>query len=314
MCAVMATETIFLASGSVPATAPPAVLPGSLLDAALAYAERGWPVLPCKPGSKEPLGRVVHRGAHDARCDRDWVRWVWTRYPDANIAIATGLVCDVVDVDEERFAGLYSAMLPTAPVARTSRGCHIYIRATGSTSVSRLLPGADLKGIGGYVIAPPSTHETGVRYQWLRDPASAELGPVPKSIHKALDRRQQVRLTEGWGGVVGRAGGASFDAFQYEDSRWNHRSGAAREYGTVALEGECAKVRAAAVTTRNQTLNRAAFRLGQLVASGELERTVVVGGLLGAARSCGLDGAEAVRTINSGMPAGALQPRQRGRW
>jgi hypothetical protein len=310
----MEPASVFLASGSVPTTPAQPVLPISHLDAALAYASWGWPVLPCKPGTKEPLGRVVHHGAHDARCDREWVEWVWTTYPDANVGIATGIVVDVVDVDDDSFAGLYLAMLPTAPVVRTSRGYHLYIHATGSTSVSKLLPGADLKGLGGYVVAPPSIHETGVTYMWLRDPATAELGPVPKSIHKALDRRKMAQLTEGRAGVVGRAGGASSDAFQYEDSLWKRRrSGAAHDYGTVALEGECAKVCAAAVTTRNEVLNRAAFRLGQLVPSGELERTVVLGGLLGAALSCGLDGAEAVRTINSGMTAGAQQPRQRGR-
>jgi hypothetical protein len=88
---------------------------------------------------------------------------------------------------------------------------------------------------------------------------------------------------------------------------------AGRDYGQAALDGECAKVSAAAVTTRNETLNRAAFKLGQLVASGELDRSDAVTGLLQAASSNGLGGAEAVRTVNSGMTAGARQPRGRSR-
>ena len=95
--------------------------------------------------------------------------------------LTTGHGFDVVDCDDDRFVGLHLAMLPTAP----SWGYHLYIQATDSTSVSKLLPGTDLKGLGGYVVAPPSLHATGVRYMWRRDPSS-QLGPVPKSIHKAL--------------------------------------------------------------------------------------------------------------------------------
>jgi len=186
------------------------------LVAALAYAELGWPVLPCKPRGKEPIGQIVHHGALDARRDPEWIKWVWTRCPEANVALATGHAFDVVDVDDQRFEGLYLALLSTTPLVRTGRGLHFYIEATGASSRTRLLPGADLKGHGGYVIAPPSLHESGSRYSWVRPPTSAQLAPVPASIRKALERRL-AGLTDR-GGVVGRAEGAISDEFTFEET------------------------------------------------------------------------------------------------
>jgi hypothetical protein len=305
----MTADTIFLGYASEPATSSGVGTPVSYRDMALSYVERGWPVLPCKPGSKEPLGRIVHHGAHDACCDPGWVRWVWERYPDANVGLATGRAFDVVDVDDYRFAGVYLALMPIAPVVRTSRGYHFYVQVTGSTSLSMLMPGADLKGLGGYVIAPPSVHESGTRYWWVRDPARYEVAPVPESLSKAVLRRRRDVSTETTGGVVGRAAGAS-DPFAFEQPSLRP-TGPKRDYGAVALNADCAKVRAATVNTRNETLNRAAFKLGQLVGAGELDSAVVVSELLSAAMSCGLEAAEAVGTIRSGMRTGAGQPRAR---
>ena len=78
----------------------------------------------------------------------------------------------------------------------------------------------------------------------------------------------------------------------------------------MALDGKRAKVITADAGVRNEVLNRAAFRLGQLVATGELDRTVVATALMDAARSCGLGRDEAMRTMRSGMRAGAQHPRQ----
>jgi len=196
---------------------------------------------------------------------------------------------------------------------RTSRGYHFYVQVTGSTSLSMLMPGADLKGLGGYVIAPPSVHESGTRYRWITDPARYEVAPVPRSISKAVERRRRDMGTETSGGVVGRGVAASFDQFDFETLRWLRSAAPKRDYGAVALEAECTKVRAATVNTRNETLNRAAFKLGQLVGAGELDEATVVTELLSAAMSCGLEAAEAVGTIRSGMRAGAGQPRRPAR-
>jgi len=80
-------------------------------------------------------------------------------------------------------------------------------------------------------------------------------------------------------------------------------------YAAAALERECGAVAQAGEGTRNDTLNKAAFSLGQLVAGGALERGEVEAGLLAAARSAGLTEKESRATIASGLKAGAEHPR-----
>jgi hypothetical protein len=71
-------------------------------------------------------------------------------------------------------------------------------------------------------------------------------------------------------------------------------------------------VRTALPGTRNSTLNRAAFRLGQLVATRALDRTTVEATLAGAALAAGLEEREVERTIHSGLEAGLAHPRGSG--
>lgn len=80
-------------------------------------------------------------------------------------------------------------------------------------------------------------------------------------------------------------------------------------YGRAALDAEVNRVTAAANGTRNHTLNRAAFALGQLVAGGELEEAAVVRELTAAAELVGLTKVETERTIRSGLSAGKADPR-----
>ena len=60
---------------------------------------------------------------------------------------------------------------------------------------------------------------------------------------------------------------------------------------------------------RNDTLNRAAFNLGQLVPTGHLTETGAVSALTSAALRAGLSETEAIRTIASGLNAGQRHPR-----
>ncbi len=86
-------------------------------------------------------------------------------------------------------------------------------------------------------------------------------------------------------------------------------NGAGR-YADKALVGEIDRVLSARAGSRNHTLNRAAFSLGQLVAGDHLDRAVVMTALHQAGESIGLSDAEVRRTVASGMESGAKQPRR----
>lgn len=141
-------------------------------DAALAYARRGWHVLPCRPRGKEPL---TPHGCKDATTDEQTIRSWWQRWPAANVAIATGRasgIC-VLDVDpraggDETLAAL-ERLPPTVEALTGGGGRHLYFRHPGGhvKSAARALgPGLDVKADGGYVIAPPSVHPSGAEYAW----------------------------------------------------------------------------------------------------------------------------------------------------
>jgi putative DNA primase/helicase len=80
-------------------------------------------------------------------------------------------------------------------------------------------------------------------------------------------------------------------------------------YARKVLEERAAEVARAGEGTRNHTLNQAAFRLGQLVAGGQLPEHEATSTLTRAATVCGLDDTEVTRTIRSGLDAGARQPQ-----
>jgi putative DNA primase/helicase len=139
-------------------------------------AAKGKPVFPCKPGGKDPL---TEHGHHDATTDPRKINAWWNRWPDANIGMPTGKRSDVfvVDADEDK-GGLESLAkleaenepLPTTARARTGRGgLHLYFKYPSEgeirNSASKLGPGLDVRGEGGYVLVPPSITEG--RYEWL---------------------------------------------------------------------------------------------------------------------------------------------------
>ena len=83
----------------------------------------------------------------------------------------------------------------------------------------------------------------------------------------------------------------------------------AARYAATALDREARTVADTAPGTRNDTLNTAAFRMGQLVGSGWLAESTAVDALIDAGMACGLSYAESERTVISGMDAGMRAPR-----
>lgn len=145
------------------------------LGCALSYLGRGFSVLPVR--GKLPAPGVLWRPYQSRRpgeCDlRGWHR----QFPDAGIAIVTGGLSNlvVVDIDgalDDGFRSLQAAGIdvPETTRVRSARGYHLWFSHPGVpvNNVARLLKegsvSIDIRGDGGYIVAPPSIHESGVRY------------------------------------------------------------------------------------------------------------------------------------------------------
>lgn len=159
--------------------------PPRLLDAALTYISWGWPVFPLKPKSKQPATR---NGFKDASTDRERISSWWLRHPDSNIGLPTGIAFDAIDIDlpdgPASLAKLIAAedsdtgigYLPDAHgvVATASGGIHYYITVQGGGNRAAIIPGIDIRGAGGYVVAPPSTRgQRGRSWSWTVSPSPA---------------------------------------------------------------------------------------------------------------------------------------------
>jgi hypothetical protein len=117
-------------------------------------------------------------GVKDATAREQTVRAWWDRWPDANVGIATGSVSGLIVLDvDPRHGGddsLVALERQHDPLPQTVRamtgggGSHPYFSHPGGIVRNKvaIAPGLDVRGDGGYVIAPPSIHETGRRYEW----------------------------------------------------------------------------------------------------------------------------------------------------
>jgi hypothetical protein len=120
-------------------------------------------------GLREPMVGVPDGPDDDALLEK-----VFTHPKTTGVAIVIEAPYVVVDIDGEEGAQQLleltgTAKLDLTPVARTSRGLHVWQAIAGPAQrTAKLGPKLDLKGVGGYVAAPPSLHPSGFRYEWLR--------------------------------------------------------------------------------------------------------------------------------------------------
>lgn len=152
-----------------------------MLDHALEYARAGLFILPCeetvvgiKDSGKQPIGELVAHGCNSASCDEQVIRRWWGLRPNANIAIATGqsglVVVDIDDREGKLGSESWQEVQPepapdTLEVITGSGGRHLYYGGARSSG-NNIRSGLDVKSLGGYVLAPPSLHFSGRRYEW----------------------------------------------------------------------------------------------------------------------------------------------------
>jgi len=157
-----------------------------MLETALLYAARGWPVFPChsikdgyctcsrkncKSPGKHP--RTSH-GRNTATTDEQTIKNWWSIWPDANIAIATGkesglVVLDIDDGGEDFVSMKY--VPDTVEAITGGGGRHILFNRPDEeirflTKTHLFGEPIDSRADGGYIIAPPSIHKSGRSYEW----------------------------------------------------------------------------------------------------------------------------------------------------
>ncbi|MEU0570861.1 bifunctional DNA primase/polymerase [Nonomuraea sp. NPDC005983] len=286
---------------------------------ALAAAARGWPVFPLTPGDKRPL-RGFTDWERQATTDPERIGRMWARAP-FNIGIACGpsalvvIDLDVPKPDEQppsawALPGVHEGAdvlavlceqagqplpLETFTVRTRCGGTHLYFATPpgvdlGNTA-GKLGWKIDTRAHGGYVVGPGSVVDlpdgTGP-YEVLHAPTPA---PLPAWLAERLIRPTSTSASAG--AVLAACGG-------------DHAAG----YALTALRGEVERVLAAPHGARNNTLNTAAFALGQLLVAGLVPRHLAEACLQTAAEAIGLSPREVFATIRSGLNSGQRHPRR----
>jgi len=188
----------------------------TMLDHALDYARRGMAIFPahtptadgtcsCRKPECADIGKHPRtiNGLTGATTDPTAIGKWWDTWPLANIAIRTGALSGVLVLDVDPHKGGTDALadlqarhgtLPDTIRSITGgMGEHIFFRHPGGhipNSVEKLGPGIDIRGDGGYIIAAPSLHRSGRRYEWEASshPDDQPLAPLPDWLATLLKK------------------------------------------------------------------------------------------------------------------------------
>ncbi len=181
----------------------------SILDAAIQYARIGWKVFPVTK-HKRPL---TDNGFKDATTDVAKIRRWWKKFPEANIGIATGQASKIIVLDvDNKGEGAASTIrkliqdkgeFPQSIVAQSGGGgFHFYFSMREEETIANAtnlfeLEGLDVRGDGGYIIVPPSIHDSGNAYLWGddQDPFTQTLDLRPSFLANGNRRTHRLQLS-----------------------------------------------------------------------------------------------------------------------
>lgn len=144
--------------------------PMTLIELACMYLDEGFSIIPLQPRNKHPPEGFRWKEYQSRRPTEEEIYQWFGDGEEHNIGIVTGAVSGlcVVDLDSEsavEFSKLHG--FPRTPMVKTGKGYHLYYNYTeGVRNFQNRhdLPDIDLRGDGGYVVAPPSVHESGKQY------------------------------------------------------------------------------------------------------------------------------------------------------
>jgi len=287
-------------------------------DWALRLTEAGLSIFPCG-ADKKPLVKWRTLSSSDPEAIAQW----WHEFPGALPGIDLEK-CDLVVLDGDRHGGPDGVKVlrdllqrqngfdgRATPAAFTpNSGVHVYFTENGYdlTNARGDLPaGVDVRGAGGYIVAPYAVLPDGRQYRTV--PGTPDLiaaytaGTIPHVPQGVVDliktrksRPEQPRSD----GSHGPGSGAE------------HPGVREQAYAEAVLEGCAAELAAVAAGGRNETLNKIAYRMGRMIARGWIDRAAVEAALVGAMHANGYVTGKGVRaveaTLKSGLDAGMGEP------
>lgn len=245
------------------------------LDAALALGADGWFCFPCLRDKRPATPHGFKEAQRDPRCLRE----LWRRYPVPFIGVPTGAASnvDVLDLDRKHLEAAAwwtenRSRLPQTRCHRTrSGGLHLLFRHVAGlrSTASKIAPGVDTRGDGGYVIWWPAA---GL-------PVLNDVSPAPWPAWLLAQLQTRPERSREWRPAV------------IPDDR--------------ALARLVRVVAGAPEGQRNNLAFWAACRAGEMARSGLIGLDTAAAVIASAAVRAGLSRREAESTAHSGVRAGA---------
>ena len=278
----------------------------TIVDHALYYAEKlDWPVFPAPPGTKKSHKSAAYSDGRPwgMTKDADEIRRDFEQWPVANVGIVCGAVSGIFVIEADTLEGhdvngiaslaalqAEHGKLPATLQAESPSGSiHYFFRHPGFhiQTFPRLVPGVDVRGDGGMVIAPPSVKPGKGIYKWRNSLPVVDAPQWLLDLIKAHKEPERVAIRKPYEGETSSNAG-------------------------MAMKARYDEVASAPDGTRNQALNDASFKLGQYIGAGELSEEQAADVMLAACESNGLladDGkGQCLATIKSGIRGGIKDP------
>lgn len=176
----------------------------SMKEYALLYQQKGFSVIPISPTTKRPLIEFADKPPLDA----DGINEVWSKYPNANIALRTTNFF-VIDIDKHGQTSGFDSLKnwehlnliePTLQSKTASGGKHLFYFKRDDIHISQMigfLPGVDIKAHeNNYVLVAPSATDKG-QYEWDME-KSPEKGTMITPSRELIEAIiQQYKITNG---------------------------------------------------------------------------------------------------------------------
>lgn len=170
----------------------------NLKEAALKYLEIGFSIIPAN-GKKALISWEKYQSQKPTK---DEVEEWWSKYPNANIAVVTGAISNLVVIDVDGVKVTNGMTL--TPTSQSSPGrYHYYYQHPGfevPNSASVIAQGIDVRGDGGLIILPPSQHFDKVtgqpdhKYTWLVSPEEEPFAPLPDWILEIVKVKKTIEV------------------------------------------------------------------------------------------------------------------------